>query len=134
MICIPSLSPIQLEILMIAKQNPGEVIHLSFETPMFDSEGPPPGNPQLVQELIDWGLIEVHFKHVHASAFRSQRESWAEYCSDLSLPSIRAWELWRQAFIEEQVDVAHDLTPGEGFGEFSEVWVEEFRYQAVRPG
>lgn len=130
---IPSLSQIQLEILRLAKQFSGDVLQLSLEIPMAQDEGPPSANPQFVQELIDLGLIEVHFKQVYIGTSRFQQDSWAEYCADLNLPSIRAWELWRQAFIAEQEGATHVLAPGEGFGEFSEVWVEEMRFRAVQP-
>ncbi|ABW31435.1 hypothetical protein [Acaryochloris marina] len=130
---IPSLSQIQLEILRVAKLSSGEMLNLSLEAPIEQDEGPPSAHPQFVQELVDWGLIEVYFKHVHIGTSRFQQDSWAEYCADLSLPSIRAWELWRQEFISEQEGATHVLTPGERFGEFSEVWVEEMRFRAVQP-
>lgn len=132
--CIPSFSQVQLEILRLAKQHSGELLHLSFETPVLKDDEPPSGNPQFFQELLDLDLIEVHFKQVYIDLSNFQKDSWAEYCADLSLPSIRAWELWRQAFIAEQEGVAYDLTPGERFGEFSEVWIEEMRFRAVQPG
>lgn len=84
----PSLSQMQLEILRIAKQSPDEILNLSFETPKLTNEEPPPGNPKLVQELVDLGLIEVYFKQSHLGTSRFQKDSWAEYCADLDLPSI----------------------------------------------
>lgn len=134
MVSIPSLSQAQLEILRIAKEHSGEILHLSFETPMLKEDGPPSGNPQFFQELIDLDLIEIHFKQVYIGTSKFQKDSWAEYCAALDLPSLRAWELWRRAFISEQRGVTHVLEPGEGFGEFSEVWVEEMRFRAVHPG
>lgn len=133
MACIPSLSKVQLEILRLAKQHSGEILHLSFETPMLKDEGPPSGNPHFFQALIDLDLIEIHFKQVYIGISNFQKDSWVEYCADLNLPSLRAWELWRQAFIEEQEGVTHVLEPGERFEEFSEVWVEEMRFRAVQP-
>ena len=133
MVCIPSLSLIQLEILKLAKQHSGELLHLSFETPILKDEGPPSGSPQFFQELVDLDLIEILFKQVYIGTSGYQKDSWDEYCADLNLPSLRAWDLWRQAFITGQEGVTHVLAPGERFGEFSEVWVEEMRFRAVQP-
>lgn len=133
MIFIPSLSPIQLEILKLAKQHSGELLHVSFETPMLKDVGSPSGNPQFFQELVDLDLIEVHFKQTYIGTSNFQKDSWDEYCADLCLPSLRAWELWRQEFIAEQEGATHVFSPGEGFGEFSEVWIEETRFRAVQP-
>lgn len=129
---IPTLNKVQLEILRLAKQRSGKAVILSLETAMISEDKPPSRNPKLFQKLIDLGLVEVHFKHVFQEKSRWQMDSWASYCDDLELPSIRAWELWRQAFIAEQEDMDCALIPGEGFEEFSDVWVEEIRFQATQ--
>lgn len=130
---IPTLNKNQLEILRIAKRSSRKAVILSLETAMISEEKPPLGNPKLFQELIDLGLIEVHFKHVFRGQSRWQMDSWSKYCADLNLPSIRAWELWRKEFIAEQEDMGIVLIPGEEFEDFSEVWIEEIRFQAVNP-
>lgn len=122
-----------MEILRLAKQRSGKAVILSLETAMISEDKPPSGNPKLFQELIDLGLVEVHFKHVFREKSRWQMDSWARYCKGLELPSIRAWELWRQAFIAEQEEMGCVLVPGERFEEFSDVWVEEIRFQATQP-
>ncbi|NJM68672.1 MAG: hypothetical protein HC851_24915 [Acaryochloris sp. RU_4_1] len=133
MTSIPSLSRVQLEILRIAKQHSGEMLHLSFESPIFDNGEPPIGYPSLLQELIDLGYIEVQFNQLLSDSSRFQRDSWQEYCANLELPSIRAWELWRQEFIASQEGSTHVLLPGEDFEDFSDAWIQEIRLRAAQP-
>ncbi|NJM67023.1 MAG: hypothetical protein HC851_15810 [Acaryochloris sp. RU_4_1] len=133
MTCIPSLSQFQLEILRLAKKYSGKAIHLSFETPIIENGEPPIRYPSLLQQLIDCGYIEVKIKRIRRETSRFQRDSWADFCSGLALPSIRAWELWRQKFIATQEGLPQVLLPGEGFEDFSDAWVQEIRLRAVQP-
>ena len=134
MTCIPSLTQVQLEILRLAKEHSGETLRLSFESPMMGHEEPPIDNPPLIQEMVDLGLVEVQKSRVYSSTSRFQRDCWFEYCSDLELPSIYAWELWREEFIASQDGSTTLITPGEEFEDFSYVWVQEMIFQAVQPG
>ncbi|MGR3280766.1 hypothetical protein ACSYAD_37550, partial [Acaryochloris marina NIES-2412] len=67
------------------------------------------------QKLVDFGLIEVESKQVLSGPSLFQKDSWYEYCGDLELPSIRAWELWREEFIASLDESTQVLVPGEGF-------------------
>ncbi len=134
MVHIPSLTQVQLEILRLAKENPGESLQLSFESPVMGNGEPPTNHPLLIQEMIDLGLVEIQKSWVHCDISRFQRECWLEYCSNLELPSIYAWELWRKEFIASQEDSTTLFTPGEEFEDFSYVWVQEMEFRAVQPG
>lgn len=130
---IPTLSTIQLEILRVTKQYSGEPLQLAFELPIAEAYRPPIGNPDMIQDLVDLGLIEVQLNRVIKDSSRFQRDCWHEYCAKLELPSIRAWELWREEFIASQEGSTHILAPGEDFENFSEVWIQEMRLRAVQP-
>lgn len=119
MVCIPSLSPIQLEILRLAKERSGRTIRLSYEMPMIDEGDPPTEYPAFIQGLIDVELLEVKFKKLRCDTSQLQRDSWRQYSADLELPSIYAWELWRDKFISRQKGLKHIVTPGEEFEHFS---------------
>ena len=134
MVHIPSLTQVQLEILRLAKEHPGESLQLSFESPVMGHGEPPIANPPLIQEMIDLGLVEVHKSRAYSDISKFQRDCWFEYCSDLELPSIHAWELWREDFIASQDGLATLITPGEEFEDFSYVWVQEMEFRAVQPG
>lgn len=134
MVHIPSLTQVQLEILRLAKENPGETLQLSFESPVMGNREPPSGHPPLIQEMLDLGLVLVQQSRVHCEISRFQQQCWHEYCSDLELPSIYAWELWRKDFITSQEGSTTLITPGEEFEDFSYVWVQEMEFWAVQPG
>ncbi|UJB72721.1 hypothetical protein HRE53_27930 (plasmid) [Acaryochloris sp. 'Moss Beach'] len=134
MVHIPSLTQVQLEILRLAKENPGETLQLSFESPVMGDGEPRAKNPSLIQEMIDFGLVEIQKSRVYCEISRFQRECWFEYCADIELPSIYAWELWRKEFINSQEGSTTLITPGEEFEDFSYVWVQEMEFQAVQPG
>ncbi|KAI9129373.1 hypothetical protein [Acaryochloris sp. CCMEE 5410] len=134
MVLIPSLTQVQLEILRLAKENPDETLQLSFESPVMGNGEPPTHNPLLIQEMIDLGLVEVQQSCVHCGISQFQQQCWLEYCSDLELPSIYAWELWRKEFIASQDGSATLISPGEEFEDFSYVWVQEMEFRAVQPG
>ncbi len=131
---IPSLTQVQLEILRLAKENDGETLQLAFESPVMGQGEPPSNHPPLMQEMIDLGLIEVQSSRVYCDTSRFQRDCWLEYCSNLELPSIYAWELWRKEFIENQESSTTLIAPGEEFEDFSYVWVQEMIFRAVQPG
>lgn len=133
MVSIPSLTQAQLEILRIAKEHSGEILHLSFEFPILINEGPPTRTIDLIQDLIDLGLIEIQFRQVLSGPSQFQKDSWYAYYINLELPPIRAWELWRDEFIASQEGSAYIFTPGEEFEDFSDVWIEEVRFQATQP-
>lgn len=131
---IPSLTQVQLEILRLAKENDGETLQLAFESPVMGQGEPPSHHPPLMQEMIDLGLLEVQSSRVYCDTSRFQRDCWFEYCANLELPSIYAWELWRKEFIENQEGSTILITPGEDFEDFSYVWVQEMIFRAVQPG
>ncbi len=133
MVLIPTLTQVQLEILRLAKENAGETLRLSFESPMMGHGEPPIVHPSLIQEMVDLGLVEVQKSRIHCDISQFQRQCWFEYCSDLELPSIYAWELWREEFIASQDGSTTLITPGEEFEDFSYVWVQEMTFQAVQP-
>lgn len=130
---IPSLTPYQLEILRTAKQCSGKTVRLCYEIPITSLRKPPYKYPSFIQKLVEFGLIEIQSKQVTRGLSLFQKDSWHEYCADLELPSIRAWELWRKEFIVSQQNLTHVLTPGEGFEDFSEVWMQEIKIQAIQP-
>ena len=133
MASIPSLTQTQLEILRLAKEHSGEILHLSFELPIFIDEGPPTRTLDLIQDLIDFGLLEVQFRQVISGPSQFQKDSWHAFCANLEIPPIHAWELWRNEFIASQEGAAYILTPGKEFEDFSNVWIEELRFQATQP-
>ena len=102
-------------------------VRFCYETPLTD-----PKNPPFIQKLVDFGLIEVEFKRVLIGASLFQKDSWHEYCANLEMPSIRAWELWRKEFIARQKEAPHILVPGEGFEEFSNVWNQTISFHATQ--
>ena len=134
MVCIPSLTQVQLEVLRLAKEHSGKKLQLSFESPVMGQGEPPNGNLLLIQEMIDLGLVEVQENRVYCDTSRFQQESWDEYCSSLELPSIYVWELWREEFIASQEGSTALITPGEEFEDFSYVWVQEMEFWAVQSG
>ena len=133
MISIPSLTLTQLALLRTAKKYSGKSVRLCYETPFTNLQNPPIKNPTFIQKLVDCGLIEVEFKQVLNGPSLFQKDSWHEYCADLELPSIRAWELWREKFIANLHETTHVLEPGEGFEEFSNVWIQEINFHATQP-
>lgn len=133
MISIPSLSQTQLGLLRAAKKFSGETVRFCYEIPITNPRKPPIKHPPFIQKLVDLGLIEVEFKQVLSGPSLFQQDSWAEYCADLELPSIRAWELWREEFIASLHETTHVLIPGEDFEEFSDVWIQEIRFHATHP-
>ncbi|KAI9129835.1 hypothetical protein [Acaryochloris sp. CCMEE 5410] len=133
MISIPSLTQTQLALLRTAKKYPGMTVRLCYETPITDLRKPPFKNPPFIQKLVDFGLIEVEFKQVLNGPSLFQKDSWHEYCADLELPSIRAWELWREAFIATLHESTHVLVPGENFEDFTNVWIQEISFHATQP-
>ena len=133
MISIPSLTQTQLALLRTAKKHPEKTVRLYYETPITNHRKPPFKNPPFIQKLVDSGLIEVEFKRVLSGPSLLEKESWYEYCTDLAIPSIRAWELWREEFIARQKEAPNILMPGEGFEEFSDVWIQEINFHATQP-
>lgn len=133
MISIPSLTLTQLALLRTAKRYSGKSVRLCYETSFTNLQNPPIKNPAFIQKLVDCGLIEVEFKQVLNAHSLFQKDSWHEYCADLELPSIRVWELWRQKFIANLPETTHILEPGEGFEEFSNVWIQEISFHATQP-
>ncbi|MGR3279247.1 hypothetical protein ACSYAD_29715 [Acaryochloris marina NIES-2412] len=131
MISIPSLTQTELALLRAAKKYSGKIVRLCYETPLTNPRKPPFKNPPFIQKLVDLGLIEVEFKRVLIGPSLLEKDSWYEYCADLELPSIRAWELWREEFITRQKETSHILVPGEDFEEFSDVWIQEISYHAT---
>lgn len=132
MISIPSLTQTQLALLRTAKKHPENTVRLYYETPIINHRKPPFKNPPFIQKLVNLGLIEVEFKRVLNGPSLLEKDSWYEYCADLELPSIRAWELWREEFIARQKEAPNILIPGEGFEGFSDVWIQEINYHAVQ--
>lgn len=130
---IPSLTPSQLEILRTAKQCSGKIVRLCYEIPITSLRKTPYKPPLFIQKLVKFGLIEIQSEQVIRGPSLFQKDSWDEYCADLELPSIRAWELWRKEFIASQQNLTHALTPGEGFEDFSEAWIQEIKIQAIQP-
>lgn len=133
MVYIPSLTQTQLRILRIVKKYPDKAVRLSYEIPVICYGDEPIGYPAFLQKLIDLGLVEVYSRQVCCDSSRYQRDSWNKYSADLELPSIYAWELWRDKYIARQKGSQHVLTPGEEFEHFSDVWIQEIRIQAVQP-
>ncbi|ABW32221.1 hypothetical protein [Acaryochloris marina] len=133
MITIPSLTQALLELLRTAKKYSGKTVRICYETPITDPRKPPIKTPPFIQKLVDCGLIEVESKQVLSGPSLFERDSWYEYCADLELPSIRAWKLWRKEFIASQQEAPHVLLPGEGFEEFSDVWIQEINFHATQP-
>ena len=133
MISIPSLTQTQLALLRAAKKYSGKTVRLCYETPIINPRKPPIKHPPFIQKLVDFGLIEVESRQVLSGPSLLEKDSWYEYCADLKLPSIRAWELWREEFIARQKEAPHVLIPGEGFEEFSDVWIQEINFHATQP-
>lgn len=133
MISIPSLTQTQLALLRAAKKYSGKTVRLCYETPITNPRKPPIKHPPFIQKLVDFGLIEVESRQVLSGPSLLEKDSWYEYCADLELPSIRAWELWREEFIAKQKEAPHILIPGESFEEFSDVWIQEINFHATQP-
>ncbi|BDM83239.1 hypothetical protein [Acaryochloris marina] len=133
MISIPSLTQTQLALLRAAKKYSGKTVRLCYETPIANPRKPPIKHPPFIQKLVDFELIEVESRQVLCGPSLLQKDSWYEYCGDLELPSIWAWELWREEFIARQKEAPYVLIPGEGFEEFSDVWIQEISYHATQP-
>ncbi|KAI9129644.1 hypothetical protein [Acaryochloris sp. CCMEE 5410] len=132
MISIPSLTQTQLALLRAAKKYSGKTVRLCYETPITNPRKPPIKHPPFIQKLVDFGLIEVESRQVLSGPSLLEKDSWNEYCADLELPSIRAWELWREEFIAKQKEAPHILIPGESFEEFSDVWIQEINFHATQ--
>lgn len=130
---IPSLTQTQLRIFRLAKKYPDKAVRLSYEIPVICYGDEPIGYPAFLQNLINLGLVEVYSRQVRCDSSRYQRDSWNKYSADLDLPSIYAWELWRDKYIAGQKGSRHILIPGEEFEHFSNVWIQEIRVQAVQP-
>lgn len=133
MISIPSLTQTQLALLRAAKKYSGKTVRLCYETPITNPRKPPIKHPPFIQKLVDFGLIEVESKQVLSGPSLFQKDSWYEYCGDLELPSIRVWELWREEFIASLDESTQVLVPGEGFEDFSNVWIQEISFHATHP-
>lgn len=133
MVYVPSLTLIQLKILRLAKKYPDKIVRLSYELPMIGIGDEPIGYPAFLQNLIDLDLVEVCFSQIYCDSSRYQRDSWRKYSSDLELPSIYAWKLWRDRYIAKQKESRHVLKPGEEFEHFSDVWIQEIGVQAIQP-
>ena len=133
MISIPSLTQTQLALLRVAKKSSGKTIQLCYETPITNFRKPPFKNPPFIQKLVDFGLIEVECKQVLNGPSLFQKDSWQEYCADIELPSIRAWELWREEFIANLHESTYVLVPGEDFEDFSNVWIQTISFHATQP-
>ncbi|MGR3279617.1 hypothetical protein ACSYAD_31630 [Acaryochloris marina NIES-2412] len=133
MVYIPSLTQTQLRILRIVKKYPDKAVRLSYEIPVICYGDEPIGYPAFLQKLIDLGLVEVCSKRVRYDSSRYQRDSWNKYSEDLEMPSIRAWELWRDKYIARQEGSKHILMPGEEFEHFSGVWIQEIGLRAIQP-
>lgn len=134
MISIPSLTQAQLELLRTAKKYSGKTVRICYETPIINPRKPPIKTPPFIQKLVDCGLIEVESKQVLSGPSLFEKDSWYEYCADLELPSIRAWELWRKEFIANQQEAPHVLLPGKNFEEFSNVWIQEISFHTTQAG
>ncbi|MGR3279252.1 hypothetical protein ACSYAD_29740 [Acaryochloris marina NIES-2412] len=133
MVYIPSLTQTQLRILRLAKKYPDKAVRLSYEIPIICNGDEPIGYPAFLQKLIGLGLVEVYSKQVRYDSSRYQRDSWNKYCSDLALPSIYAWDLWRDKYIAKQNGSRYILIPGEEFEHFSNVWIQEIEVRAIQP-
>lgn len=133
MVYIPSLTQIQLRILRLTKKYPDKMVRLSYEIPIIVIGDEPIGYPIFLQKLIDLGLVKVCSSQIHCDSSRYQRNSWKKFSADLELPSVYAWELWRDKYIDEQKGSRHILIPGEEFEHFSDVWIQEIGVQAIQP-
>lgn len=131
---IPSLTQQQLELLRLAKKNSVEKLQLSYEFPVVDSSEPPNGHPPFIQELIDVHLIQVREIETSMLPSEFQQSSWTEFCEDLDYPNQSDWDRWRRGFIVQLGEGVEQLmTPGEGFRQFTKVWIREIRLQATQP-
>ena len=133
MVCIPTLSLKQLAILRLAKKYPSKTIKLYCEMPIINHGEPPTEYAAVIQKLIDLNLIEVKSKLMRLDFSRFQKKSWAKFNIDIEHPSIHAWEKWRDKYITRQKGTNRVAMPGEEFEDFSYVWIQEIRVQAVQP-
>lgn len=132
MICIPSFSLKQLAILRLAKKYPDKTIQLYCEMPIVNNGEFPTGYTSMIQKLVDFDLIEVKSRQMRCDFSRFQKKSWVRFISDLEYPSIYAWELWRDKFIARQKGSERVAIPGEGFEDFSYVWIQEIGIQVIQ--
>ena len=133
MVYIPSLTQIQLRILRLTKKYPDKVVRLSYEIPIVGIGDEPIGYPVFLQELVDLDLVQIVSSQVHFDSSRYQQDSWKKFTADLEMPSIYAWELWREKYIAIQKGSQHILMPGEEFEHFSDVWIQEIGVRAIQP-
>ena len=133
MVCIPTLSLKQLAILRLAKKYPNKTIKLYCEMPIISHDEPPTEYTAVIQKLIDLALIEVTSKLMRLDFSRFQKKSWAKFSIDMEHPSILAWEIWRDQYITRQKGTNRVAMPGEEFEDFSYVWIQEIRVQAIQP-